>query len=103
MKNTIDPKAVYSHGLDHCIASLVILVTVVTLEGIKSDGLSLFVGDDFAYCAILSKAAVALLHLLDDTEELAWSDAIPVDSRATAAFCEVFQLHVVEHYTVKSD
>ena len=77
MKNTIDSEAVYSHGLDHRIFTLVFLVTVVTLEGIKSDRLSLFVGDNFAYCAILSKAAVALLHLLDDTKELARSDAIP--------------------------
>ena len=100
MQDSINPESMDTHCLYHCISTM-IRVVLVPLIWVEGDSLSRFVGHYFANSAILGKATITFLHLLDYTKLLALSDAAFAHGLSvieTAVVREILEFHVLQNY-----
>ena len=96
MQHSIDAESVDTHSLYHRIS----LVTLAAFKRIEHNGLGLLVRHNLTHCAILSIAAVAFLHLLNNTELLSLLDA---PAHPVRPLSQVVQLHMLQHCLVEAD
>lgn len=99
MEHPVDPEAMDAHCLHHSVSTILVRVTFIWVE---SDRLCLLMRHYLAHRPIFGKATVTFLHFLDDSELLALINST-VLILGCRIFRQVFQLHVLEDYTIEAD
>jgi len=100
MQDSVDAEPMDTHGLHHCVASLVLVL--IPLIGVEYDRLRLLVGYNLTHSAKFGKTAIALLHLLHYSELLALLDANSIDI-SIRVVQGILKFHVLQNDRVEPD